>query len=178
MIDWLKQSNRWKHIIGGVVLGLISYDWYCATLAGMGIASALEYKDRAWGGSWEWIDWGLTIGGVAVGFGHVKGVKPNDVVTTVEAEHFLKKDLELYEAFVNKLCVAENQGQFDALVDFCFNLGCSALERSTLLKKIKSGCSEAEIRKEFGRWVHADGKRLPGLVARRKWEADRFLGVV
>lgn len=113
-----------------------------------------------------------------VGFGHVKGVRPNDVVTTVEAEHLLKKDLELYEAFVNKLCVAENQGQFDALVDFCFNLGCSALERSTLLKKIKNGCSEAEIRKEFGRWVHADGKRLPGLVARRKWEADRFFGAV
>lgn len=69
MIDWLKQSNRWKHIIGGMAIGLISDDWYCATLAGVGIASALEYKDRARGGSWEWIDWGLTIGGVAVGFG-------------------------------------------------------------------------------------------------------------
>lgn len=68
MIDWLKQSNRWKHIIGGVVLGLISDDWYCATLSGVGIASALEYKDRAWGGTFDLVDWVTTIAGVAVGF--------------------------------------------------------------------------------------------------------------
>lgn len=69
VIDWLKQSNRWKHIVGGIMVGLASNDWYCATLAGCGIASALEYKDKAHGGSWDWIDWGLTIAGVIVGYG-------------------------------------------------------------------------------------------------------------
>lgn len=68
-IDWLRDSNRWKHLVGGVLLGLISDDWYCATLSGVGIASALEYKDYAHGGAFDWIDWSLTIGGVAVGFG-------------------------------------------------------------------------------------------------------------
>lgn len=68
MITWLRESNRWKHLIGGITIGVLSDDWYCATLSGMGIASALEYKDKAHGGSWDWIDWGLTIAGVIVGY--------------------------------------------------------------------------------------------------------------
>lgn len=67
--DWLKQSNRYKHLVGGMAIGLMADDWYCATLSGVGIASALEYKDRAHGGAWDWIDWGLTLIGVLVGYG-------------------------------------------------------------------------------------------------------------
>lgn len=67
--EWLKTSNRYKHLIGGMAIGLMADDWYCATLAGAGISSALEYKDRAHGGSWDWVDWGLTIAGVIVGYG-------------------------------------------------------------------------------------------------------------
>lgn len=66
--DWLKQSNRYKHLVGGMAIGFISDDWYCAALSGVGIASALEYKDKAHGGSWDWVDWGLTIAGVIVGY--------------------------------------------------------------------------------------------------------------
>lgn len=69
VIEWLKQSNRWKHIVGGMMVGLASNDWYCATLSGCGIAFALEYKDKANGGKFDWVDLGLTVGGVAVGFG-------------------------------------------------------------------------------------------------------------
>ena len=68
IIDWLKQSNRGKHLIGGFGIGLLSDDLYCAGLAGIGVASALEFKDTQWGGKWDWIDWGLTVGGVAAGF--------------------------------------------------------------------------------------------------------------
>lgn len=67
--DWLKQSNRYKHLVGGMAIGFISDGWYCAGLAGVGIASALEYKDKAHGGAWDWHDWGLTIAGVIVGYG-------------------------------------------------------------------------------------------------------------
>ena len=67
--DWLKQSNRYKHLVGGMAIGLLSDDWYCAALSGVGIASALEYKDKAHGGSWDWVDWGLTVAGVIVGYG-------------------------------------------------------------------------------------------------------------
>lgn len=67
--DWLKQSNRYKHLVGGMAIGLMADDWYCAGLAGVGIASALEYKDKAHGGAWDWLDWGLTIAGVIIGYG-------------------------------------------------------------------------------------------------------------
>lgn len=67
--EWLKTSNRYKHLVGGMAIGLMADDWYCATLSGVGIASALEYKDRAHGGVFDWLDWGLTIAGVIVGYG-------------------------------------------------------------------------------------------------------------
>lgn len=68
LIDWLKQSNRYKHVLCGIAIGLVSDDLYCATLAGVGVASALEYKDKAHGCLWDWIDWSLTIVGAIVGF--------------------------------------------------------------------------------------------------------------
>lgn len=69
IIDWFKESNRWKHALGGFIIGIISNGWYCAALSGIGIASALEFKDKAWGGKWDWIDWGLTVAGTAIGYG-------------------------------------------------------------------------------------------------------------
>lgn len=61
------ESHRLTHIGGGVLIGLLSDDNYCAALAGVGIASALELKDRLWGGKFDWVDWSLTIAGVIVG---------------------------------------------------------------------------------------------------------------
>ena len=66
IITYLKESHRWQHLSGGLLsLGC----WYAALLAGVGIASALEYKDKHWDGKWDWIDWVITIAGVAGGFG-------------------------------------------------------------------------------------------------------------
>lgn len=117
-----------------------------------------------------------------IGYGHTKGVKPGDIITASEAEHLLRKDLRLYEAFVEKLGVTTQQYRFDALVDFAYNLGCEALEGSTLLKKIRAGRPDIEVRAEFMKWVYArvggEKKKLPGLVARRKWEADRFFNKI
>lgn len=67
--NWLKESNRWKHLIGGYAIGLGADGLYCAAYAGIGVASALEFKDTQWGGKWDWIDWGLTVLGVSLGFG-------------------------------------------------------------------------------------------------------------
>lgn len=66
--NWFKESNRWKHLVGGVIIGVLSNGWYCAALAGIGIASALEYKDYQYKKKWDWIDWLLTIIGTAIGF--------------------------------------------------------------------------------------------------------------
>lgn len=117
-----------------------------------------------------------------IGYGHTSGVVKGQKVTKQEAERLLLRDLIQYEAFVEKLNVTSQQHKFDALVDFCFNLGCGALESSTLLKKIRQCRPDDEIRSEFMRWVYATvaGKKkvLQGLVNRRKWEADRFFNLV
>lgn len=69
LIKWLKESNRYKHLIGGVLIGAGANSLYCAVYAGIGVAIALELKDKMWGGKADIIDWGLTVGGVAIGFG-------------------------------------------------------------------------------------------------------------
>ena len=111
-----------------------------------------------------------------IGVGHTKGVKQGQTITEAQAMSLLKGDLLPCENYVNNLGVCKNQGQFDALVDFCFNLGTGALGRSTLLKFIRQGKAEQYIRGEFAKWVKSGGKTLAGLVKRRAWEADRYFG--
>ena len=109
-----------------------------------------------------------------IGFGHTKGVKMGQTITKSQAETLLRGDLLPCEEYVRGLNLELTQGQFDALVDFCFNLGTAALQRSTLLQKIRTKADELTIRNEFAKWVNAGGVRLQGLVKRRAWEADRF----
>ena len=68
-IEWLKASNRWKHLVGGVLIGLGADSWYCACYTGIGVGAALELKDVLWGGQWDLIDFALTAGGAV--FGHL-----------------------------------------------------------------------------------------------------------
>ena len=111
-----------------------------------------------------------------IGVGHTKGVKQGQKITEAQAISLLKGDLLPCENYVNNLGVCKTQGQFDALVDFCFNLGTGALGRSTLLKFIRQGKAEQYIRGEFAKWIKSGGKTLAGLVKRRAWEADRYFG--
>ena len=67
IINWFKESDRWKHLVGGIVIGAGANSIYCAAYAGIGVASALELKDRSWYGKWDWIDWTVTLVGVAIG---------------------------------------------------------------------------------------------------------------
>ena len=68
IFSWITESNRLKHLVGGIIIGIGANDVYCAAYAGIGIASALELKDKLWGGKPDIIDWLLTVGGVAVGY--------------------------------------------------------------------------------------------------------------
>jgi hypothetical protein len=73
--EWLKTSNRGKHLLGGVLIGLFANSVYCAAYAGIGVASALELKDKLWGGKLDIVDWSLTVAGVAIGYGlHVVSI--------------------------------------------------------------------------------------------------------
>lgn len=108
------------------------------------------------------------------GWGHTSGVTDTTTCVKSEAERWLREDLAPVEAYVNTIEQVKTQGQYDALVDFGYNLGIGKLKSSTLLKKIKAGASTEEIQAEFRRWVYAGGKVLKGLVKRREWEAQRW----
>jgi len=109
-----------------------------------------------------------------IGYGHTLGVKPGDVITKDQAEALLRKDLEQFEAVVNRsVSVPITQGQFDSLVSLCYNLGAKAFVTSTLLKKLNAG-DYAGAAMEFERWNKAGGVILPGLVRRRRKERELF----
>ena len=58
-------------------------------------------------------------------------------------------------------------------MSFHYNTG--AIARATLTRLHKAGRFDA-ARDEFGKWVHAGGKRLNGLVRRRAAEASLYAG--
>ena len=59
---WLLESNREKHLIGGFVLGLT-----LTVLCVLGCAGGMEFKDRQWGGKWDWLDFAATMLGGFLG---------------------------------------------------------------------------------------------------------------
>lgn len=110
-----------------------------------------------------------------IGYGHYgRDVKAGSSITLEGADKLLRTDLKMREDFVNKLGVAKTQGEFDALVDFCYNCGTGALENSVLLKYIRAGRNEKLIKGEFMKWCRSGGKQIPGLMKRREWEVKRF----
>ena len=114
-----------------------------------------------------------TIGYGATYYPNKKKVTMQDKpITEKEAFSLLVDMLRVYEDQVNRLVKKViNQNQFDALVSFTYNLGATNLSKSTLLKKINLNPDDPTIQQEFEKWINAGGKRLNGLVKRRKDEA-------
>jgi len=112
-----------------------------------------------------------------IGYGSTSGVTRNMVITEAQAEQMLAEDLVRFERIVERAVrLPVNQGQFDALVSFTYNVGEGNFTASTLLRKLNAG-DTAGAAEQFSRWVHAGGKVLPGLVKRRAAERAMFLGV-
>lgn len=110
-----------------------------------------------------------------IGWGHTEGVRKGDTITRAQADAYLAGDLFGFEQDVDRLVkVPLTQSQFDALVSFAFNIGVDALAKSTLLRKLNSGQYDA-VPLELARWNKAGGKVLPGLVRRRKAEAELWV---
>lgn len=117
----------------------------------------------------------LDGGGVpTIGYGHIKGVKLGDTCDELQATVWLIEDLEEAEDAVNKLVTIQlTSGQFDALVDFVFNLGRERFRTSTLLKKVNA--KDPTAKDEFLRWKYDNGKVVQGLLNRRIKEAALFV---
>lgn len=66
IILFLSQSNRYKHLIGGFIVGLCALSPYGAVYSSAVAASCLELKDKLKGCRWDWTDWNVTLfGGIA-----------------------------------------------------------------------------------------------------------------
>jgi lysozyme len=98
------------------------------------------------------------------------------ILSMGEVDAILVKDLGRFERGVARLCPGSvgNQGQFDALVSFSFNVGLGNLQRSSIRMRYNRGDIE-ETAEAFLMWTKAAGKVLPGLVKRRRDEMAMFL---
>lgn len=118
------------------------------------------------------------IGGVwTIGFGHTgKDVTRGMMINEAMAEELLRRDVQWAVDCVNRgVKVKLNQNQFDALVDFTFNVGCGAFNRSTLLRKLNIGHALESVADEFLRWKFVNGIETPGLLRRRQADRELFL---
>jgi lysozyme len=153
--------------IGPAGLALIKQFEGCAKRRGDGTYAA--YPDPGTGGDPWTIGWGAT------GRCHVTGggIGPGTVWTQAQCDARLEADLVRFAAGVSRAIgdAATSQPQFDALVSFHYNTG--AIAKATLTRLHKAG-DFAGAAREFGKWVNAGGKKMPGLVRRREAEAKLY----
>jgi len=110
-----------------------------------------------------------------VGYGHTgDGVYVGMVISQLQAEAYLLQDVQHAENCVNNVVkVPLTQNEFDALTDFCFNIGCGAFASSTLLKLLNTG-NYVGAAAQFDRWDLAGGTVIAGLLSRREAETNEF----
>ncbi len=105
-----------------------------------------------------------------IGYGHYGADVTKDmVITELQAEELLRKDLDKVEHAVVSLNHRWTQSQFDALVSFTFNCGIANL------KRLVSDRDTLQIADAFLLYNKAGGRVLTGLVKRRKEERILFL---
>ena len=117
-----------------------------------------------------------------IGYGAIWGMDDKRVtedhpdINEDQADYLLRRDVKKSEmAVLRHIRVPLEDGQFNALCAFVFNLGSGALQSSTLRRKINRG-AYIGASNEFPRWVYAGGRKLKGLVRRREHERLMFIG--
>ena len=61
-MSWLSESNRTKHLMYAILIGLV-----LTILAVVGCAFGMEFKDRQYGGKFDWLDIAATLLGGLIG---------------------------------------------------------------------------------------------------------------
>lgn len=109
-----------------------------------------------------------------VGYGHTgPGVTLKSPPMTPQlAERVMQEDAEKHAMLALKLSpnLAVDQDRTAAIADFVFNLGASRYKASTLRRKVRDS-EWLDAKDELEKWVWGGGRKLPGLVARRRAEA-------
>jgi lysozyme len=107
-----------------------------------------------------------------IGYGHRLhlGESYLNGIDEAQAAALLARDVHGAEQAVQHFVkVPLTQGQFDALVDFCFNLGAGRLAASTLLKALNRGRYD-DAAQQLLCWDLAGGQENSGLKTRRQAE--------
>lgn len=108
------------------------------------------------------------------GYGNTHGVVPGHIIGHTQALSDLRANIQNSVNDVNSLVTVQlTQGEFDALVDFDFNLGRGRLGKSTLLLDLNRGDYQAAAN-QFEKWDQCDGKVVAGLLRRRIAEEKEF----
>ena len=96
-------------------------------------------------------------------------------ITQAIALELLTNVLDDFASKITKVVIVPlTQNQFDALCDFCYNLGFEAFRESTLLKYLNDGkYNDAAL--QFPLWDHIDGMADKDLLDRRMVEQKLFL---
>ena len=115
------------------------------------------------------------VGVWTIGYGHTGPEVHNGLtITQDQANQLLMQDVASAASAVNRLVmIALTQDEFDALVDFTFNVGTGNFASSTLLRDLNSS-NFADAATQFERWDHAGGGIVAGLLRRRQAEAALF----
>jgi lysozyme len=119
-------------------------------------------------------------GFTTIGYGH--RITPPELfpegIEEGKAVELLAADVRQAEHAVERLVrVPLSQGQFDALVDFCFNLGAGRLAGSTLLRELNASRYSAAADQLLA-WDHAGGEVNVGLKARRQAEFELWMNPI
>lgn len=116
------------------------------------------YQDQ--GGIWT-VGWGHTGPEVVQGM----------VVTQLQADLMLQKDLERFYHLDDYLSEQINENQYSALVCLAYNIGLRALKTSQVIKLINLGQDPTD---EWMQWNHVDGQVNQGLRRRRAAELELY----
>ena len=126
---------------------------------------------------WDYSQWSIGYGSAC---GYDRNKKPDLVLTEPEAEALLRSDLDTkYGKTVNKFCSSigrqPSQQQFDALLDFTYNLGGSWVSGCMLADWLKNPTTELDFVNAIGRWCRVSSKVTYSTSSRRIREAAVFL---
>jgi len=124
----------------------------------------------------EMIGYGHTLTEAEKNSGYIsirgRNVDFNMGLTNQETMDLLDQDLEpVRQAVDDMVKVPINRNQRDALTSFAYNVGIGILKDSNLLRELNSQNYDA-VPDELMKWCKVGETELPGLLARRREEAE------
>lgn len=97
--------------------------------------------------------------------------------TMAECDELLQSDLGRRLAELGKcIHMPLRENEFAAILSLAYNVGTSAVCKSTLVRKVNAGAAPAEFCPELLRWNRAGGREVRGLTNRRKAEMALCMG--